>query len=337
MSGAKGVEIHDIFGASQPLTKLIETAGQAIGEWYKPIGVKRMAKAKTAELQIIGEALGDNIHLPTKYDDGKLTMSTQDFEELAKRTGNRLMYQELRKQQNIESIVELAGAELEKEETVSDEPVDPDWTIRFFNSVEDVSNEEMQKLWGRVLAGEVKRPESFSIRTLEILKNMSQAEAMIFQKLASYCLVTRKDICLSSDTNLLREHGLAYIDILNTEDCGLLQSQSGMVLIMNFKNESSFYIHNKSVLGHISPANEETKRFDLPVYRLTGSGEELYNIIKSSPNNSYFLDFWKHIRKKEKNLKVSVHKIEAFYYDGRAKYFPPDILPPQDDHTEVTS
>jgi hypothetical protein len=63
--------------------------------------------------------------------------------------------------------------------------VDPDWVARFFGSAQDVSNEDMQKLWARILAGEVVKPGTFSLRTLEVLKNLSQREAERFQEAAS--------------------------------------------------------------------------------------------------------------------------------------------------------
>jgi hypothetical protein len=50
----------------------------------------------------------------------------------------------------------IATEELKKENDVSDTPVDEDWIVRFFNVVEDISDEMMQQLWGRILAGEVK-------------------------------------------------------------------------------------------------------------------------------------------------------------------------------------
>ena len=48
-----------------------------------------------------------------------------------------------------------------------------------------MSSEELQTLWGRVLAGEIKSPGTFSLRTLEFLKNTSHEEALKIAKLAT--------------------------------------------------------------------------------------------------------------------------------------------------------
>src|SRR5262245_30227176 len=50
-----------------------------------------------------------------------------------------------RRQENIESITGLALKFLP--EAVEPEPVNPDWTVRFFRSCEGVSDELMQSLW----------------------------------------------------------------------------------------------------------------------------------------------------------------------------------------------
>lgn len=46
----------------------------------------------------------------------------------------------------------------------------------------------MRQLWARVLAGEIEHPGSFSLRTVEVLRNMSQAEALAFKNASSLVL-----------------------------------------------------------------------------------------------------------------------------------------------------
>jgi hypothetical protein len=65
---------------------------------------------------------------------------------------------------------------------VSDEPVDEDIASRIFTNIQDVSNEQMQKLWAKLLAGEITKPGSFSVRTLDVLKNLSPKEAAVFER-----------------------------------------------------------------------------------------------------------------------------------------------------------
>jgi hypothetical protein len=46
----------------------------------------------------------------------------------------------------------------------------------------------MKRIWGRILAGEVRGPGSFSVRCLDIVRNLSKAEAELFQHLAPYMI-----------------------------------------------------------------------------------------------------------------------------------------------------
>lgn len=94
----------------------------------------------------------------------------------------------MKKQQHIESVIEVAYSELDKVTSVNDIPVDSDWISNFFDAVANVSTEQMQILWGKLLAGEVQRPGSFSLRTLNVLKNLTQNEASIFRTLCLMCL-----------------------------------------------------------------------------------------------------------------------------------------------------
>jgi hypothetical protein len=95
----------------------------------------------------------------------------------------RLRKRETRRQNNIEQIAEKAVLALPSPDKVSDEQVSEDWTTRFFEECQDISDEQMQQVWGRILAGEVARPRSFSPRTLSIVRDMRRADATRFPAL----------------------------------------------------------------------------------------------------------------------------------------------------------
>ncbi|TDT82038.1 DUF2806 domain-containing protein [Pseudodesulfovibrio indicus] len=71
---------------------------------------------------------------------------------------------------------------------VSDEDVAPDWFARWRREAEVVGDEDIQRLWGRLLAEEVKKPKSISYRTLDVLKNISISEANLFMKIAPFVI-----------------------------------------------------------------------------------------------------------------------------------------------------
>ena len=133
MSDVKGIEVSNLLGLEKPTTKLIECVSAGIGKVYEPIHIRRMAKAKQKEMKLIGDAIAENIKLQTIYKDGDIIIDSSSAEELIKRTGNRLLFTEMRKQQNIESIISETYNQLENEEEVTSEPVNQDWLFKFFD------------------------------------------------------------------------------------------------------------------------------------------------------------------------------------------------------------
>lgn len=61
--------------------------------------------------------------------------------------------------------------------------IEQDWIEDFQEHAEKACDEDMQRTWGAVLAGEMDAPGSFSKRTMDILSKMSKAEAESFRRL----------------------------------------------------------------------------------------------------------------------------------------------------------
>lgn len=55
--------------------------------------------------------------------------------------------------------------------------IDEDWMNQFARYAEDASSERLQQVWGRVLAGEINRPGSFSRHTLRFIAELDQETA----------------------------------------------------------------------------------------------------------------------------------------------------------------
>ena len=219
----------------------------------------------------------------------------------------RIRFQEAKRQRNIASVVQGAAEELGDQE-VSDHEPDHDWTARFFNDVQDVTNEEMQALWSKILAGEVKKPGSTSIKTLSILKGLDRGAASLFQLACSACVILGIDGQMPIDArvpslggnpadnalksfgldfvrlNALNEHGLIISDYNSWRDyracTGALQSDSTW-LVLPFR-----FLGRWRVLTPIREPGAE-KEFRLHGVALTQSGIELLQVIELLPQDSY--------------------------------------------------
>ena len=105
---------------------------------------------------------------------------------ISDRVNVRLTRVEARRQENIEGICEKTAEELADESIgVSSAPVDKDWFVRFFDSCQDVSTPELQDVWARILAGEIRRPGSFGLQALDTLRKLSLREVLLFEELVA--------------------------------------------------------------------------------------------------------------------------------------------------------
>ena len=84
-------------------------------------------------------------------------------------------------------------------------PIDEDWLFTWRDFAGKVSTEDLQRLWGSILAGEVKSPGSFSIRTLEFLRGLSKSDADQISQLARYVV---EGCIIRSQSQHLETHGM---------------------------------------------------------------------------------------------------------------------------------
>ena len=162
--------------------------GAVAGPMLAPWKARREAEAKLIEteteagsLKLIAAAQADARHsliTPDETGRGVLDIGPEGIAQ-------RIEFQEKKRQANIASVVGEAAANLRDKEVPDCEP-DPDWTARFFDCVQDVSSEDMQKIWAKILSGEVESPGRTSLRTLSILRNMSQGDARTFSEIMPY-------------------------------------------------------------------------------------------------------------------------------------------------------
>ncbi len=91
-------------------------------------------------------------------------------------------------QANREAVARAAVEELRELPPPEHEPkeIDDDWLYRFSRYAEGVSNEEMQRVWGRVLAHQVAKPGAYSIRALGTLAVMDHDDARMFQLVVNH-------------------------------------------------------------------------------------------------------------------------------------------------------
>lgn len=307
-----GEVLEVVKALSEPTMKLMDMVGSAIGTAYEPRHKRKMADATAYEINAIGEAMRNAADLPIVYDQNGVALNSEDFNRLMQRAGTRLALQETIKQHNIETVIDNAYEILEKEDVCSKEPVEQGWINRFFDSVANVSDEDLQKLWGKVLAGEIKQPKSYSLRTLETLKNMSKYEAVLFEKVATLATTMYGNLLLTSKTEILRKYDISYEDILCLDECGLINSDGMVTYNPTISINDSVAVLAKSKLLLLKGTNERPTKISIGIFGLTRAGAELYPILSCDSNESYLCDFAEEIEKNNKGkVSITLHQIHT--------------------------
>jgi hypothetical protein len=92
----------------------------------------------------------------------------------------------LRQQINAAKVLEQAAEELQRDSAAAspDQPTEitEDWLNAFEREAVDMSSDHMRKLFGKILAGEIRRPKSYSIRTVKLMAQLDNRAAELFRK-----------------------------------------------------------------------------------------------------------------------------------------------------------
>jgi len=284
--------------SDKSIAKLIDVVSKGIGTLYKPRVMRKEADAEAYKIEVLANAEAKKILIEG---DAKI--------ELIQRTKERLYYQELNRQKNIEEIAEKSIKFLDK--NVSDEPVDEDWRTRFFSKAQDITGEEMQEIWAKILAGEVSQPRSISLRTLEVVANISKEEAKIFQR-ACNLASGRGWIWKVGKTESLNDFGINYGDLLELREAGLIHNGDNLVRIIYVISLIPTEIHIGDEIYTIHYLkNPDLKQYRIDQYAFTDAGSELCRLFDAKLSMRYFYDLMNFFKSEGYQL----NKIESIHLD----------------------
>jgi hypothetical protein len=131
-------------------------------------------------------------------------------------------------------VVEIAAQEITQslQSTGTDALIDDDWLAFFKGKVDQLGTEEAKLLFGKVLAGEIKQPGSFSKRSIGVLAEMDPVVGKLFDSLCNISTVISKQhvrvVTLGVGDvgeNSLEEFGLPFEALNHLIDAGLIFSE----------------------------------------------------------------------------------------------------------------
>ena len=188
-------------------------------------------------------------------------------------------------------------------------PIDDDWLNHFEKEASQRSTEDMQQLFGRILAGEIRCPSSFSIKAVKIMGEIDLVAASLFKRLCSICIVLNvpgsnqifdaRVLSLSGNAgnnalekyglhfgqlNILQEYGLIISDYNSWRDYGLSVVNKDNTVVLGFSYQDTYW-------GLLPEGNRKDGReLKLHGVALSKAGQELLNIVEVEPIEDYTND-----------------------------------------------
>lgn len=292
-------------------TKLVEV----LQKIFKPHLTRKQADADEYSALKKIKTIRDNPDMIISYDNGELNIRQCTSEEFEIQIKNRTYAEAMRQENNIQNVLKVASEELPPDKDVPNERIDDDWIVRFFSIVRDISNKEMQYIWGKILAGEIKKPSSFSLRTLETLRNISAEEAKLFSKICNYIiLANNNERYLPLYDELLNSVDIKYDDILNLDECGLINSSSLLYLKTPVTSDEHYFASNDKYMLIFS-SKSDNEEVDIKHYPLTKAGSEIFRILNIDTDDSFFINYGRCLKKEFCNINVKIYQ----YKKGKIK------------------
>lgn len=227
------------------------------------------------------------------------------FREVADRllASGYMTYTEFYKAANFLHVAELADQVFKQDyQNKADEnqKYDFDWYMRFYDIVGNISDEEMQAIWARILAGEIHRKGTYSLQLLDILKNFTQKQAELFNRVCSHCFISGDNVYIPNDNEYLQFANITYQDILDLDFLGLINSSATTSLSVKVQPNRPSLLGNdmlRMVIEYNGQGNA-TQEFSFLQFPFTSAGRELITLIGKHGSEKDFLYFVKLLIKK---------------------------------------
>lgn len=184
-----------------------------------------------------------------------------------------------------------------------------DWFVRFFEAVGNISDEKMQELWAKILAGEISKPKSYSLKTIDVLRNIDKQDAELFVKICSCSFpMEEKRVFLPNDVVYLRNHNIQYADIMRLSEYGLIFNNGRISYNKNIDRNPSLLFLNRELVMIISSYSGRKEEISIDQFPFTVVGSELFFIINESGTNDDFIEYGR-LLAQSVNCNLAVHRI----------------------------
>jgi len=209
----------------------------------------------------------------------------------------------IREEINVAKAINYANGRLiEDSSDLPREEINQDWLNTWRDNASKVSDQEVQSLWGNVLAQEFLEPGRYSLRLLEFLRTMSKSDALLIEKIAPFIskqglIYGRQETgnILKKENGLLNSFNISENEIDFLEEIGLVSGVSTLGKIItpsNINEEKGSFLSGIHVGKDrvILMSNEDKdKSFSYCFFDITKIGREIFSLVETEINFDYML------------------------------------------------
>lgn len=257
---------------SKPAVTLIEKISDAVGGLARPFQIVRVAKA---------EARATVIHANAEI----------EVKGLQRRSMRRFIAEEAKKQVNMEQIIRDAIPLLEEKSTPQN--VADDWITNFFEKGRIISDEDMQRLWSNILAGEANAPGTYSRKTVNLLSDLDKSDAVLFSEFCNFAWTIYEPtpalvpLILNIKGEIFNRRGINFDSLAHLNSLGLIQFDSIIGFArMDLGSSVRAEYFGKSVSQAIPPPPNNYLAVGAALF--TRSGTELARACTSASVEGFF-------------------------------------------------
>lgn len=272
MSDDNSTSLVNLGDLAKPADTLIQKVSSAIGGVFEPWQIKRIAKAE-AEANLIK------------------AKSEIEITELHRRAMHRFVEEEANRQQNMEEITQKSIPHLKQDS--KPEQMEDDWITNFFDKSRIISDDEMQTLWAKVLAGEANSPGTYSKRTVNLLSDLDKKDALLFQSLCRFgwFIGSFTPLVFDPQAEIYNRVGINFESLSHLDSLGLIQF-NGIGGFSRQRLPKQFVVTYCGQPLTLTMQKETDNNLELGNSLLTQAGRELASII-DAPGVEGFIEYVK--------------------------------------------
>ena len=267
-----------VAGASPIVRAMAPGITAALGSWFRAGPDRKNLEADRAAVDGMFKSGLTNFRYRG------LAMEFEAFDDAHQEEMERLVTNTVNAMLKADSVVDWSKVNLGQ--------FNPEFRRRWISEASNVSDETLQGLWARLLAGELESPGSVSNDTMSIARDLKKERAEEFQTLCSAALCYSDGrpmivvACGNPGSNSLRSYGMSYGVLMRLAHHRLIVNDMTSYTDLGVDSNKERIVRQQE-LAWLLRWPSGTKHHQIKGILFTPAGKELFPVVEKIPNPAY--------------------------------------------------